>query len=1008
MGGRGAASGNGIIYLTPHAVQMSIAPAQVAFTNVYRDKMYSGQQVQLRGSHGRLISRQALTQAIEASPNGRTTERLQDLAHARQAAIRSGRYAETVKIVDDIPHGLVLPPMHRQFLKIDKEAETAVTVALDWDYTVITPHDKTGGAIRHYLQGYKDWKIVARPAREDVSRYTSTTDTYGMATPTLTWVSSGQLRELYVPGVSTEQFLEQTKLGLFLEKGAPTAAKRISRIMRDYHVIQGFAKEAVTIRYLNLNKKGEKVFDGSGLVSRRMLHKMALSQAMPPEKRKQLLWELSHARRVEYTILTPGGQDKGHAIVSEDLRDDNGHSVDFLLPKDTKRDTQDWSGQTVVGFNFVHHQDRMRLDDQSLINHRDFFYPDYLIDRVQDQGESFLNDIERGDYRGMQRVDPAAPVPTVMSWPLREFLASGGDVRWSRSLLRSYLNQHIKGVLHTDNRGRERMRLPIEGARYYIKPAIIGRRAGLDNLEVPRGHIQIDPTTATAWVNEEDWVEMADSPPDFHDDGRGAGIADILGGADNDDALWLYPFSDLDADGERVILAWRSPNAPGEYVTLKPTAASHTITWERADGEIISYPEMYGSQLATRIDHRPRLTASQIDPTTGGGMGEGEPYSQQAMDLAVERATQNAGTLGRFVNMLMVYEAIDRPVTLPAPLEDVIDAMNKTGEDLSPINAWIEVRADELRQEGIAVPAYLHHRVGPGTGGEDGRSQLLQATTDHWLDQLLGQVKEHVHWLENRRDKLADQVALPNPVLDYVFARPQAIELGAAYLQHYNAAYNQLRKRRPSGLRTEDYDSLRQHAESFLAQFPQRHHEDILLGAAVSLHMRGQGGSDAALWLPGEQTDKSFKPGIGNKMIAGLRRVGVLHDLDYAPGDELTYGQANASQESSYEIVGIQDVWRQVSPTDKALTQPERKRAQELVREMARGRLRDLTLTLRQEGQMLVAYTPQGKRLGVLDTKAGQTFHDGGQIQIRHALAEDGHLRVAIHKIENQSGGETN
>ncbi|MCP4358431.1 MAG: hypothetical protein GY796_10485, partial [Chloroflexi bacterium] len=212
-----------------------------------------------------------------------------------------------------------------------------------------------------------------------------------------------------------------------------------------------------------------------------------------------------------------------------------------------------------------------------------------------------------------------------------------------------------------------------------VKPAIIGRRAGIHNLNVPRGQIKIDPAYATAWVNAEDWLELADSPKGFHEDGRGAGIADILGGADNDDALWLFPFRDLDAEREKVVLAWRSPNAPGEYVKLKPTADSHIITWERADGERVSYPEMYGSSLTSRIDYRPRQAESQIDPATGGGMGEGEPYSLQAMELAVERATYNAGTLGRFVNMLMVYEAIGQEVDLPAPLEEIIDAMNKTG-----------------------------------------------------------------------------------------------------------------------------------------------------------------------------------------------------------------------------------------------------------------------------------------------------------------------------------------
>ena len=228
MGGRGAASGHGVVHLTQYAINLSISLEQVAFTNVYRDKAYNGHREQLRGSHGRLISRQALARAVEDSPSGRTADKLQDLAHARQATIRNGRYAETVKIVDDIPHDLVLPPAHRQFLNLANNADTAVSVTLDWDYTVLTPQDETGGAIRYYLHGYKDWKIVARPTREDASRYTASEDSYGMAAPTLTWVSSGQVRELYIPGVSTEQFLVQTKLGLFLEKGAPTAAKRIS------------------------------------------------------------------------------------------------------------------------------------------------------------------------------------------------------------------------------------------------------------------------------------------------------------------------------------------------------------------------------------------------------------------------------------------------------------------------------------------------------------------------------------------------------------------------------------------------------------------------------------------------------------------------------------------------------------------------------------------------------------------------------------------------------------
>jgi hypothetical protein len=47
------------------------------------------------------------------------------------------------------------------------------------------------------------------------------------------------------------------------------------------------------------------------------------------------------------------------------------------------------------------------------------------------------------------------------------------------------------------------------------------------------------------------------------EDGK-EGIAGILGGADHDDALWLHNFTDH--DGERKVLAWRSPNQAGEYI----------------------------------------------------------------------------------------------------------------------------------------------------------------------------------------------------------------------------------------------------------------------------------------------------------------------------------------------------------------------------------------------------------------------------------------------------------
>jgi hypothetical protein len=121
-----------------------------------------------------------------------------------------------------------------------------------------------------------------------------------------------------------------------------------------------------------------------------------VSEALDPVRRARLEAELRHARRVEFTIMTPKGQDKGHAIVADDLRDDNGRPVDFLLPRDTKQEIRLTSGQTFVGLSFVHGHNDMRLDIQSLINLHPFFQEEQLLGWLREEGELFAQSVESG------------------------------------------------------------------------------------------------------------------------------------------------------------------------------------------------------------------------------------------------------------------------------------------------------------------------------------------------------------------------------------------------------------------------------------------------------------------------------------------------------------------------------------------------------------------------------------------------------------------------------------
>jgi hypothetical protein len=128
------------------------------------------------------------------------------------------------------------------------------------------------------------------------------------------------VNDLYVDGMTTEQFQAASGLELDLHKGGFVLSKRISRLIRPHHVSGFFSPDQVQIVYLELDKEGAKVWDGAGLISRRMLRKTALSEDLDPAKREWLEEELRHARRVEYTLMTPKGQDKGHAIVIDDPR----------------------------------------------------------------------------------------------------------------------------------------------------------------------------------------------------------------------------------------------------------------------------------------------------------------------------------------------------------------------------------------------------------------------------------------------------------------------------------------------------------------------------------------------------------------------------------------------------------------------------------------------------------------------------------------------------------------
>lgn len=268
--------------------------------------------------------------------------------------------------------------------------------------TLINQETPLGGAIYPFLeQTGRAWAVVSHDL-DNPTPYPRT-GTFGMSTPTLRYAKDGKIEDVFVDGMTTEQFLAKTGLQLSMDKGGFVLSKRLSRIMRPYFATGAFESGTVNIRYMQQDETQKKVWDGAGMISRAMLERLAIPDGTPPAKRAELLREIASCKRVEFTVMTDRGQDKGHAIVSDDL------DADFVLPMDTKKEVKLVNGQTWIGVNFVHAHDEMRIDIQSLINLHPFFSEEQYAQWLKDEGDLFAHAVESGKVdAAMQRIDPYA------------------------------------------------------------------------------------------------------------------------------------------------------------------------------------------------------------------------------------------------------------------------------------------------------------------------------------------------------------------------------------------------------------------------------------------------------------------------------------------------------------------------------------------------------------------------------------------------------------------------
>lgn len=799
---------------------------------------------------------------------------------------------------------------------------------------IISQSTDLGGMVYPFLERHgRSWYIRTWPvnAPDPMSQ--------GRPLPTLRWVKDDKVCDLYVQDTDTATFLDSSGLQLSLHNGPYVLSKRLSRLMRPFRFHRFFAPDEITIAHDP--DRDPATWDGAGLVARRVLDRLAAS--LDPDHPHYDLHcrELAQTRRFELTLMHSGGQEKGHVLVVDDL------PTDFVFPAGSAKTEVALADAVFVGLHPVHARDEMRLDVQSLVNLHPFFHPEHLLAWMSQESELFLKSIRSGRLDAvlsrLGRFAAPGDLSQFRNWWLGEYLACGGSLMWFPGTVRAMGRQHLNRL----RAGARKLRFPVPGGRYYIFPAAVGRR------DVGRGQVRLEPRTATAWVNSDDWNDY---------------IVETLGGCDGDDGVWVVPFTDR-ADDRRKLLLWRSPNQLGEYVLLQPTADSHEIVWPTA-ARPVAWPRLDSRDLPPRID-RVAYTYGELPRFAAAPAPD---YTVFAVQPAIDQARTNKGTLGAYCNMLLLIKALygRLPTDLPARLEDVIDGSVKSARDLSPVLTWVDWAAHRILAAGTPVPQALRPRIDASLLPQEQRR--LPLSSDHWIDTLLNAAAHHSATYAANLDALAAAATPPAALFTHGHA--------------WRTAGNGLRTLYAQGIRRRlGFPTIAAQCADYLAAW-NGNHRHVLLGAAVAA-LSDAARSDAVLW----------QDGIVHHFLQVLRDLGILGETiwtqdgayRYYGNDELPTAVPlrlngvwfNYLTARGHDFARMSDV-----PTDL------RHRAKQHVASLD---WRDFELrTAVTDDDRVITHTERGNLFAYVQTGQELRAARAGHWRILHATARDGNLAAVL------------
>lgn len=598
--------------------------------------------------------------------------------------------------------------------------------------------------------------------------------------PTLRIVKDDGVSDFFVykgRKVQTISVLEE--MGFVIRKPThPQTGKRLSRIFRPSLAFGVFTPEEMPVIEMDVNPD---LWDGAGTIARAEVRK--LTAHLPYEVRQAY----ERTSRFEFTVVDNRGQFKGHLIV----RGRKG----IRVPEGSAKTQVCFTKGVFVDIRPVKAHDHLWTDVQTLINHYHVLFDNRTLLRwLQTESERQLATLEKGevDISGLlANIHDEREFEQLMSFPVFEFLASGGKLHQSPYMTRQWGKMYARKL---ESRALYGHRLPIPcGFRLYLTAAAVG------GYRLALGQALVDFKSASIYVSDTDYTY----------------IAKTLGGADQDDAVNII------WDGHQAMLT-RNPNMRGEYelVTIvnPEELQAHgiqpcKIDWDRLDKIPALSERTYGELEPMEID-------SDIDD-----------YPTFANEVMKEVA-RRLGVLGRHINVLASCTLTlgDEPMEQPATGEAIIDASVKDLTiNLSPVIEWDGEIALSLAKKSLCRDAVRR------LSGFVSEEYEFKEAANHWLDNLEDKVEAHIEWFLERVQNLADKATPPGAVYQGV----QGNEQGRALVGIYNAA---VRTGHLSGEVTEDdFEQARKDTLAYLSTLT-----DPLTALVEAWTVSW--GSDSAIW----------------------------------------------------------------------------------------------------------------------------------------------------------------